>query len=235
MADKRMRKGLDSLRSEIQSLTEIVADLRDRIATQQALASVRGPHGNQAADSRVSDTTREIEGRVRSADDNGAVSLYGFFETSGGNEESLVYRWSLEDRPAHDILKGPIPQFAHMLAAIGHPQRLNILLMLLDEPSTANDVVTQLSLGTTGAAYHHLNVLQAAGFVEQHQRGIFTIVANRIPTLLTILASLSNEMAVEITSVAEGQEAPGDEAEPDDEQVPDDGTDDRVVDAGPAA
>lgn len=198
MGDKKTRKGLDTLRGDIQELTEAVADLRDKLATQQALSSAENESGRASTSTPLSDTTRELEAHARAAHEKGSISAFGFFESSSDHETPRVYRWSMEDRSMKDVLSGPITHFAHSLAAIGHPQRLNILLMLLSEPATANDVVTQLELGTTGAAYHHLNVLQAAGFVEQRHRGIFTIVPNKIPSLLTILASLSNSMAVEI-------------------------------------
>jgi len=194
MGDKKTRKGLDTLRNDIQELTEVVADLKEKLATQHALSSAE----NHVSSATVSSAVRELEAHAREADENGSVSAYGYFESSGDQDEQHVYRWSMEERSAQEILSGPVSQYAHSLAAIGHPQRLNILLMLLSEPATANDVVSQLSLGTTGAAYHHLNVLQAAGFVEQQHRGIFTIVLDKIPALLTILASLSDGMAIEI-------------------------------------
>lgn len=198
MGDKKKRKGLDTLRGDIQELTEVVADLRDKLAARQAFSSADHGAGRNHVSPTLSETTRKLEAHARAAHQNGSISAFGFFESAADNHASHVYRWSMEDLSVEEVLGGPINQYAHTLAAIGHPQRLNILLMLLVEPATANDVVTQLELGTTGAAYHHLNVLQAAGFVEQQHRGVFTIVLQRIPALLTILASLSDVMAVEI-------------------------------------
>ncbi|HWV25538.1 MAG TPA: winged helix-turn-helix domain-containing protein [Thermomicrobiales bacterium] len=213
MGDKKTRKGLDTLRVDIQELTEVVIDMRDKLATQHALSAAEHDSGNNTSGT-ISNATRELETNARLAHENGAISAYGFFENPAGGDAPQIYRWSMEDKPARTVLNGSISQYAHALAAIGHPQRLNILLMLLSEPATANDVVSQLALGTTGAAYHHLNVLQAAGFVEQQHRGIFTIVLDRIPALLTILASLTNGMTVEIVDHLTEDET---SAEPDDE------------------
>lgn len=215
MGDKKTRKGLDTLRGDIQGLTEVVADLRDKLTTQHALSSAEHFAGSYGSPIALSSLTREIETHARAARESGSISAFGYFEGAGNGEDAHVFRWSMEERPVKAILGGPITQYAHMLAAIGHPQRLNILLMLLEEPATANDVVSELSLGTTGAAYHHLNVLQAAGFVEQQHRGIFTIVPQRIPALLTILASLSNGMAVEILDDLPEEEQPEDEEDTD--------------------
>jgi len=41
---------------------------------------------------------------------------------------------------------------AHLLAAIGHRQRIAILKTILNQPCSAADLVSTLNLGTTGAA-----------------------------------------------------------------------------------
>jgi DNA-binding transcriptional ArsR family regulator len=87
---------------------------------------------------------------------------------------------------------------ASILAAAGHPQRLAILGYILQKPASAGELVEALSLGTTGAAYHHLNVLQAAGFVTQLQRGIFRFQPDRIPVFVTMLAALNPSLQVEV-------------------------------------
>jgi DNA-binding transcriptional ArsR family regulator len=67
----------------------------------------------------------------------------------------------------------------------------------MKKPTSAGELVESLSLGTTGAAYHHLNVLQAAGFVTQVQRGLFRFRLEKVPVYLTLLAALSEDLRIE--------------------------------------
>lgn len=79
---------------------------------------------------------------------------------------------------------------ASLLAALGHPQRLRITMMLAGGPTTVNEIVEALGLKTTGAAYHHLNVLSTNSIAQQPQRGTFALVpgaAVRINAVLTAL------------------------------------------------
>ena len=199
MADKKVRKGLDALRGDIQELAESFAAFRAQVSAQQAAAAAE--HQKRGiADGAATSATGTLEMRGVESGRQGYVGSFGYYQPVSGNGEAHLYRWSLEERPVEDILAFPIDEYAQVLAAIGHKQRLGILLMILAKPATANDVVSELSLGTTGAAYHHLNVLQAAGLVEQQRRGVFTIVLAKVPALLTILASLSGAIAVDISS-----------------------------------
>lgn len=86
-----------------------------------------------------------------------------------------------------------IDDAAAMLSALGHPQRLRIAMALAKSPVTVNELVQQLGLKTTGAAYHHLNVLTNAGIVNQPQRGSFEIVAEAAAPVSAVLASLFGE------------------------------------------
>lgn len=222
MADKKVRKGLDSLRGDIQELAESFAAFRAQVSAQQAAAAAERQKQGTTGQAAASTAARTLEMQGAESGSQGYVGSFGYYQPVTGNGEAHIYRWSLEERPVEDILAFPIDEYAQVLAAIGHKQRLSILLMILAKPATANDVVTELSLGTTGAAYHHLNVLQAAGLVEQQRRGVFTIVLAKIPALLTILASLSGTIAVDISSNdvsskpanhSAADEPPGDDAE----------------------
>jgi DNA-binding transcriptional ArsR family regulator len=199
MADKKVRKGLDALRGDIQELAESFAAFRAQVSAQQAAAAAEHQKRSIAGQAGTSNTG-PLEMRGVESGSQGYVGSFGYYQPVSGNGEAHFYCWSLEEHPVEDILAFPIDEYAQVLAAIGHKQRLGILLMILAKPATANDVVSELSLGTTGAAYHHLNVLQAAGLVEQQRRGVFTIVLAKVPALLTILASLSGAIAVDISS-----------------------------------
>lgn len=192
MADKRIRKTLDDLRGDIQELAESFAEFRSHVATERAFAAAEKQNGSKVAARNVALDTDPLP-----TDETGSIDGKGAFNT--GQE---TYRWTLEHMPIEDLLAIPMDTHPQMLAAIGHQQRMGILLMLLSGPATALDVVEGLTLGTTGAAYHHLNVLQSARIVEQRKRGTFSIVPEQVPVILTILAALSGGIALEVTTPA---------------------------------
>ncbi len=79
---------------------------------------------------------------------------------------------------------------ASLLAALGQPQRLRIAMMLAEQPAPVARMVEELGLKTTGAAYHHLNVLMNAGVVEQPQRGTYAIAAGASAQVHAVWAAL---------------------------------------------
>lgn len=82
---------------------------------------------------------------------------------------------------------------AAMMAALGHPQRLRIALLLAKSPVSVNDLVQQLGLNTSGSAYHHLNVLVNAGIATQPQRGSFEMVEEAVAPVTAALVSFFGE------------------------------------------
>lgn len=198
MSDKKLRKSVDDLRTDFQGLAEAFAAFREQLSTQQAAAAAERQTRVNRPRNGESPTTDALAARTASAGNAGHVSLFGVYEDTSVAEAPSTYTWTLEQTPVEGLLEFPVEQFAQVLAATGHRQRLSIILMILEAPATANDVVNDLQLGTTGAAYHHLNVLQAAGIVEQRQRGIFSIVPEQVPVLLTIFAALSGGMGIDI-------------------------------------
>jgi DNA gyrase subunit B len=213
MAAKKIKNELDSVRSDIKELSEAVWALRDQLTTEQAVAAAeQQTKRRRASQNGRAPTTEALARLAAETSEAGYLSTFGVFGSPNGETPSRIYRWSLQEHPVAALLDASIDVHAQVLAAIGHKQRLGILLRLLEQPSTATDLVSSLSLGTTGAAYHHLNVLQAAGLVEQEQRGVFAIVPDRVPALLTILAGLSGTIDVEVTEPADGaRETPEDD------------------------
>lgn len=82
---------------------------------------------------------------------------------------------------------------ATLMAAVGHPQRLRITILLTQNAMSVNDLVGQLGLSTTGAAYHHLKVLMNEGLVEQPQRGTFALTEEATPRVYHLLTGLFGE------------------------------------------
>jgi len=202
MAGKKVKNEVEGIRNELQNLSEAVWALREHVTIQTAAAAAASssskhhkgkPVEHAAADLNVARETR------------GTVVTRGVVRNTAGDRE---YRWDVE-ATVDDLLAVDDDHASRLLAAIGHRQRLAILKMVLDKPTTAADLVGSLDLGTTGAAYHHLNVLQAADLVTQEGRGVFVVQPHRVSALFTMFAGIESAASVSVT------EPPGPEGEAD--------------------
>jgi DNA-binding transcriptional ArsR family regulator len=190
MAGKKVKNEVESIRNDLRELTEAVWALRDQLTSNSAASAVTRSEAALTRDSTVAGLEREAaEGKT-----GGGVSSFGYYEAT---DDSGTVRWALEGAPVDTLTTANAATAANTLAAVGHPQRLAILGAILKKPTSAGELVESLSLGTTGAAYHHLNVLQAAGFVTQVQRGLFRFRPEKIPVYLTLLAALSEDLRIE--------------------------------------
>jgi len=188
MAGKKAKNEIESIRTELNELTEAIYALREQVMAEAAAtaatasrdrqtSAVASPFGMRAA----------VDGEAGSGEASSAG--YVRLAAASGEDEPLAFHWSAESVPVSSIFEQDMDGLARLLAAIGHRQRLSILKALLTRPSSAADLVALLKLGTTGAAYHHLNVLQSVDLVTQEDRGIFSIQPHRVGTLVSILAS----------------------------------------------
>ncbi len=207
MAGKKVKNEVEGIRNELQNLSEAVWALREHVTIQTAAAAASSsskhhkgkPVEHAAADLNVARDTR------------GTVVTRGVVRNTAGDRE---YRWDVE-ATVDDLLAVDDDHASRLLAAIGHRQRLAILKMVLDKPTTAADLVGSLDLGTTGAAYHHLNVLQAADLVTQEGRGVFVVQPHRVSALFTMFAGIESAASVSV------MESPGPESEPEEEDEAD--------------
>jgi len=188
MAGKKAKNEIESIRTELNELTEAIYALREKVVAEAAAtaaiasrdlqpSAVASPFGARAA----------VDGEAGSGEASSAG--YVRLAAASGEEEPLAFRWSVDSVPVSSIFEQETDGLARLLAAIGHRQRLAILKAILASPSSAADLVASLKLGTTGAAYHHLNVLQSVDLVTQEDRGIFSIQPHRVGMLISILAS----------------------------------------------
>jgi len=88
---------------------------------------------------------------------------------------------------------------APVLAALGHPVRLELLRAVLNGLGTTQELSTVTTVGTTGQLYHHLRELQAAGWVMTPTRGQYRVPAERVVPLLTILVCTNTLPHPEVT------------------------------------
>ena len=145
MAAKKDKGGIESLRTDIQALSDAFYTLKNAMLTDAALVQAE---------------QQQMEVRLADGAEFASVS-------------------------EADLTEG-----ASLMAAIGHPQRLRMTVMLAQNPVSVNEIVQSLGLKTTGAAYHHLNVLTQHGIAEQPQRGTFALTAAYAPRVLQMLEAL---------------------------------------------
>lgn len=190
--NKKKKSDLDALKAEMTSLSEAVWALRERLTVQAAADAARESSGKPSRTVNGSDQAGKaaaLERTVRERDETRLVSTYGYYEAGDRG-----YRWAREELSAADLLALDDERVAQLLSALGHRQRLAILKAVLERPCSAAELVDRLQLGTTGAAYHHLNVLQAADLVAPEGRGVFAFHGHRVPGFLTLLAGVAEMM-----------------------------------------
>lgn len=190
MAGKKVKSEVEGIRTEIRSLSEAVWALRDKVSFEAAAAAATNGTASRNGIVPATEGTAEL----------GSVTISGALADAAGHRE---VRW--EHGFAIDaLLAAQTDDSVKILAAIGHRQRLAIIGHMIGHPTTAAELVGSLDLGTTGAAYHHLNVLIAAGLVVQESRGVFALAPAQLATIVTIFAGLaSTGSVVETADVAD--------------------------------
>ncbi len=120
----------------------------------------------------------------------GTIAYGGVARTPGGGD--LV--WQVEHHVAGvlDLDMGPT---AAVLAALGHPVRLQLLVRMLRGASTLADLQQVDGARTAGQVHHHLRELRAAGLVRA-ARNRFTAVPDRVVPILVAMAAAAGPAAV---------------------------------------
>ena len=115
-------------------------------------------------------------------------------ERHSKNAISISGNWTQNNSSANfrnDISLGAIksvdPQeYANVFASCGNAERIKVVLALLEGPKTVKGLMEQVGFSTTGKAYHHLNFLEKAGFVEKRGNG-YALRSSNVSALLTLL------------------------------------------------
>jgi DNA-binding transcriptional ArsR family regulator len=114
----------------------------------------------------------------------GAVLLAGTVTLPDGR----AARWQ-EGRELPGLLDVEVVRVADRLGALGSPVRLRLLLRLLHEPQTVQELTTVDGVGTSGQVYHHLRQLTATGWVRSQGGGRYEVPVARVVPLLGALLS----------------------------------------------
>ncbi|GAA4852324.1 hypothetical protein GCM10023310_33980 [Paenibacillus vulneris] len=126
---------------------------------------------------------------IEGADSASSCSIYysGFYRSG----EQIV-RCEPQEKKAEELFGLQSGKAAKILSALGHKQRLDLLLEVWNEPLTGAELVERLNMGTTGQLYHHLKALTGADLLKQEERGgRYTIPAHRRMPILLLLSAVS--------------------------------------------
>ncbi|NOK61589.1 MAG: winged helix-turn-helix transcriptional regulator [Chloroflexi bacterium AL-W] len=169
-------------------LTEVeqqVTDLLQRVdeLEQQAATSASPPQPTFQIDPTILGQMRNREGPPYEEEGTrGAVTYAGALHTHGAQ-----YEWQIE-RPAPGLLQLEPEPLAHVLAALGSPQRLLLVRALLSGPRNRQQLQEALDVTSAGQLYHHLKELLAVGIIEQRGRNDYRLEPRKVIPFLTLLA-----------------------------------------------
>lgn len=167
---------LDALRAQLDEVQQLVRQM----AAGSAVLSNR----------EISDTVlSQPAQRTSDQEDLGELHYSGsYFGSTDG-----LYRLPPQYRRVSQLLGSDSDKVAKVLGALGHKQRLDILLSLLHQPQTGTQLVERLHMGTTGQLYHHTKALLGADLIIQEERGgAYSVPRHRIMPLLLLLSAASD-------------------------------------------
>jgi len=105
--------------------------------------------------------------------------------SAGRGEEHL---WTREHGLAALAERDPA-QLAAALAALAHPLRIRLLLILLGGPRSRQELDAELDASSAGLVSHHLKELLVAGLVQQPKRNLYRLAAHQSVPVLAALAA----------------------------------------------
>ncbi|MCS7462390.1 ATP-binding protein [Paenibacillus doosanensis] len=167
--------------AELDALKAQMAEL-ERLVRSMAGAEVKSAEAG-TADNRQKELL--VQGGGGEA---GAMYFSGYYRSG----EQTV-RCEPQEKASRELLGLNRGKAAKVLAALGHKQRLDLLLELWDEALTGAELVERLNMGTTGQLYHHLKALTGADLLVQEERGgRYTIPSHRRFSILLLLSAMSD-------------------------------------------
>ncbi|MEF3303283.1 ATP-binding protein [Paenibacillus sp. GYB003] len=170
---------LDALKAQVAELERTIR----RWTETQAAVPAAGNRERTAAETVSLDV-----GDGDGDGDRGAIYFSGHYRSGG-----RTMRFDARERSLGGLLGINSEKAAKVIAALGHKQRLDLLLAVWDEPLTGSELVERLNMGTTGQLYHHLKALAGADLLAQEERGgKHTIPPHRRFQLLLLLAAVSD-------------------------------------------
>ncbi|WP_300713251.1 helix-turn-helix transcriptional regulator [uncultured Acetatifactor sp.] len=189
MTERDYGKEIDALREQLENLQDMVAASLPNKPSAKKLKEVQVMQGMHP-DSRLSDLMEELCHKTEERNGSGLVSYLGIYQ-SGGRQSN----WIRSTVPTEDLLSLIESGIASkVLACIGNPNRLAILLEILRGPKSVTALVEKCGFGSTGQVYHHMKPLLAADIVveDEHQKGFYVIQPHKVQGVIMLLTGISD-------------------------------------------
>lgn len=168
--------------------TDLLTQLASRVAALEAAQAATPPDAARAPSAAVPSLDAEkfwiLDRLARSPARGGEVAYAGSVSTPTGEQ----YLWQ-RHAAAGKLFEQDWTALTGVLAALGHPVRLQLLHHILHGRTSKAELERIPGLGTTGQLYHHLKALQEAGWVRSLERGTYAVPGERVVPLLAILAA----------------------------------------------
>lgn len=177
-----------SPRAPVTGEADLLTQLASRVAALEAAQAAATPDTTRASPVAVPSLDAEkfwiLDRLTRSHARGGEVAYAGSVSTPTGEQ----YLWQ-RHAAAGKLFEQDWTALTGVLAALGHPVRLQLLHHILHGRTSKAELERIPGLGTTGQLYHHLKALQEAGWVRSLERGIYAVPGERVVPLLAILAA----------------------------------------------
>lgn len=175
VSPRNVEAELDVLKAQLEEVHQLVR----RIAADGAVP------GQRAFEMSLTQSAHQSSDR----EDLGELNYSGSYY----NSTNELYHLPPCQRRVSQLLTLDSDKTAKVLGALGHKQRLEILISLLQGPQTGPQLVEQLHMGTTGQLYHHTKALLGADLLVQEERGgAYSVPKHRIMPLLLLLSAATD-------------------------------------------
>jgi DNA gyrase subunit B len=133
---------------------------------------------------------QQIVASTAANDSRGAVAYTGTF-CSGNADETRQSIWASAVHAEDLLALNDNRMVEKVLASVGNNQRLTILLALLEQPLTVNQLVEKTGANSTGQVYHHLKPLAAADIINE-EKGVYSVIPYRMQGIILLLAGVND-------------------------------------------
>jgi DNA-binding transcriptional ArsR family regulator len=173
---------------KLSELTEIVQDIADRVRALEAGPPRSGAGPARAALAEIADLglVQSMIAELTSRQDTTQAGTVVYAGVGHGADGLIAWQMSRE----WDVLVGADPAaLASTLAALGSPQRVQIMQLLVRGALTTAEMTERLDGPSSGQLFHHLKELLAAGLIHQPARGTYAVRHQHVVAILVVLSA----------------------------------------------
>jgi len=171
----KLEEEIDELKRQFSKLASDVEKLKEK-KEKPSLEPHQGPPEPSAS------LIRMLEQTLPDKPDTGMAFFGGIQRKSGKISSSYFSGHDMES-----ILKCSPKRIANLLSPFSNGQRILILKTLIEADKSSSEL-SQMTGLEGGQLYHHLKELALAEYIEQKERGIYTLTEKGQMASLTVLA-----------------------------------------------